>query len=430
MLNTLPKQLQKLLPIPTLSMLLGYFSYHNTALLTIGAYTALGISLIVLILKPDQLKILKVIYQNNKTVIMTALVYIGYLIISAFFFSYKNLYQTTLDELYTALRYQVIFLIILIAFKREWVKRYLLFSFIITLSALCFIMPIKSYFFPLILENGTFESLFMAFRYGYLYPITILYPFLLATLLIWHQRLYQFFVLLLSIASFTIVLLSGGRGAFITIFTELMLFIGIYAYYKKFNLHKMLAVYVIVVSIIVGALTLGYQFNPLVRGKIVQSASNHNFTSGRTEMITSRFPVFIKNSSIIYGTGYGNHIYQKFLEDHKAPKVVGFYTTRKSGETIYHYWHDEPQFLAVFYESGIIGLVLFTIFLFSFLTVCIQYTSGRNIVGTILIGIFLSIIGNTFILGISDHTSINNLFLCFVIFLVVTAIKASENQTQ
>ncbi|MHC0449556.1 MAG: hypothetical protein ACRY3E_05715 [Candidatus Lariskella arthropodorum] len=161
----------------------------------------------------------------------------------------------------------------------------------------------------------------------------------------------------------------------------------------------------------------------------MQNFNDHDITSGRTDLIETRFPIFIESSSILFGTGYGNEIYQQFLEDHRAPKVVGM-NEIKNGKEIFSYFHDEPQLLAVFYESGLVGLILFLIFICCFLHRCYQHANTTRLSGMLSIAIGVSIIGNSFILGIVEHTSINNLIFLLIIFMLSTTMQIKMDRNE
>jgi hypothetical protein len=78
----------------------------------------------------------------------------------------------------------------------------------------------------------------------------------------------------------------------------------------------------------------------------------------------------------------------------------------------------------MFYQSGIFGVFFFSLFVFYFLYACIrQIKKNEHILKAIIaIAIGLSIIGNTFILGITEHTGIKNLFLYCALFIITNSV--------
>ena len=421
--NTLTRSCAYILYITTALMFLGYFSYRNTALLNIGAYSSLAFALIIIYQCPQLLKIIKFSYSRNKLLVICLLIYIVYLLLSSIFYSYKGLISLSLSEVFDNLRYAVILFLIYIALQNKHVNKYFFFILLISIVFITIIMPLNNHFFP---NNAL--PLALKFRYGYNLPLTLLYPFILCLLFYNSKKMTIASVTILSLVIFTIIIASGGRGSFIAILIELFIFIGIYCYLRKMAIKTILVSYLTLFIALALALAIGYFNSNCVQGKILQNFSEKNFTSGRVELIQTRFPIFTEHGSILFGIGFGNKIYQEFLQDHHAPKVIGMYEVKDNKE-VFSYHHDEPQFLAVFYESGLMGLLLFTLFALSFLYSCMRYASINNTEGVMAIAIGLSIIGNTFILGLVEHTNINNLFFFAVLFIMLTTNKQVNNRS-
>lgn len=417
--------LKKLILITLIPFFIGYFSYHNTALLNIGAYGSLILSIIVLITDTNQRKFAKnTVFMNVRRNIFLYgffMVYLLYLVFSALFLSYDNLYHLPLDAIYKDIRYPIILFIAVLAVQSALTAKHLLTILLTTFCIIILIIPIQGYFYPQ--PNQNF-ALFM--RYGYMFPIVLLFPFLLASTLLYKNKVYFLVVTFLSIITYVIVIAAGARGSFLAISVELFLFLCLLSYFKKITLKKLFLIIcsiAILVAIIVGVM---YKNSNLVEGKVWQSLGNQDFTGGRMTLIETRFPIFMKDGSIIHGIGYGNKIYQQFLEDHKAPKVVGIWGV-ENGQPHFSYYRDEPQLLSSFYESGVVGLILFSLFVLTFLITSLRAFSLQNHAKIIAIAIFLNIVGNTLVLGVVEHTSVPNL-LFFAVILALVNTKLLPNQ--
>ncbi|WP_100550761.1 O-antigen ligase family protein [Caedibacter taeniospiralis] len=414
-----------------LLMFCGYFSYHNTAFLTIGAYSAFALSLIVLVLYGSTSNITHLLHsswEKNKNLYITFLAYVLFLFISSYFFTYNNMRSDSIQAVYEDIRYAIILYIALFTLfiLKQDVAKNILIILIVTLTMLCLIMPFKSYLAPLLVQ-GVPEPLYLAFRYGYVYPITLLFPCLLSSVSIFKQKWYLYYVIFLSIAIYSIVILSGGRGSFLTITAELILFL-IYTY-RAVSVKKMLLFIAVVTVILVATISVIYHFNPTVHGKVDQSFLGNDFSSGRVAIIETRAPIFFEHTSILFGTGYGNKVYQQFLANHHAPEIIGRQEF-ENHQKVFSYFHDEPQFLAVFYESGIIGLVLFAMFVITFLLACKKTANNNSFLGVLSIAIAFGIIGNTFVLGLVEHTSAKNLFLFCALLLTIGISSSTQTKTK
>lgn len=419
------EKLKNLLCFTSLCMFIGYFSYRNTALLNMGAYSSLILSIYILHKERGNFRLLSDIYHTNKALVIAALTYILYLVATSILFSYKGLINLSISALFDDVRYALILLFIYLALNTRRTNEFIFISLIITSVFIVFCMPIINFFFtpynPL--------PMTLKFRYGYNLPFTVLYPFVLSLIFYRPKRSTYTFVAIFSITLFAIIITSGGRGSFLAVTIELAIFIAIYVFSKKMKLTKIILIGISTFSMIFLILTISFFSSALVKSKVLQNFNDHDITSGRTELIETRFPIFIEHSSILFGTGYGNEIYQHFLEDHHAPKVVGM-NEIKNGKEIFSYFHDEPQLLVVFYESGLIGLILFLIFICCFLPRCYQHANTTRLSGMLSISIGVSMIGNSLILGIVEHTSINNLIFLLIIFMLSTTMQIKMDRNE
>ena len=118
----------------------------------------------------------------------------------------------------------------------------------------------------------------------------------------------------------------------------------------------------------------------------------------------------MKYGSITHGIGSDYAAYINFFNEHNAPKKLGFFDKKQNK---FIYWRDEPQVLQVFYESGIIGVSLYLIFLISFAIKLFIYGIKQKSNSYIAIAIFTGLIGDSFVKALFENTGISTpIFMC------------------
>jgi len=274
-----------------------------------------------------------------------------------------------------------------------------------------------------------FAFLFDVIKYGYYYIksnphlnlskrldrnfanyFEVLYAFVFISFFIFKNRIIKFVLFLMLLVGLFELLLTGVRGAWISVMTEtilLVLFLGIY--YKNF---KNILFYLIGIILILG---IGgffiYKKSSLLQEKIHQGLT----PGGRDVIVKTRLPIFLKHSNLIIGIGGpANYQYNQFLNYYKAPQVYG---TREKNR--FHYWGDEPFLLQIFYKEGILGLFTFLLLVFILL-----YQGYKN-VNLYVLGILTSFIGYYLVRGLVEGRELKLLLIYITLFLV--AKEKNEN---
>lgn len=325
-------------------MVFGLFTIDNRAILNIS--TALALVLSVYFIYKEKVNLLSSIgefLKQRKSLLFFSL----WCLLTIAFFTYENEYLAALELLFKDWRYPLVMWLMLIAFKDHlhMLKKTYAFSAILTLSYIVLAVPIIRY-----LKNNP-QELYLQLRYGFAFYVVMLFPFVLTSAVILKQRYLKIPLLAVAFLSFIFLLYTGSRGGIASLIIETILVMLILSNnIKKFILSML------VITLIAGVgLTVAYNFFPQVRGKIEQTTKLTNITSSRDKILTQRYPLVmdgVKNN--LFGIGYGNSTYDKYLWDHNAPREDGVFNRETNKYNL-----DEPLFITVLYNVGFGGLFLF-----------------------------------------------------------------------
>ncbi|MEQ5113305.1 O-antigen ligase family protein [Providencia vermicola] len=332
----------------------------------------------------------------------------GWGLFCAIFFTYSGFTQEAIKAFFDDWRYVFIITFFLLVFKSDGdkSKKTICYALIATLAFIIFFIPILKQF-----KNSALP-LYLQLRYGFAHYMTLLFPFTFSALFLFKQRILKASMLLLSILAFLFILYTGSRGGFLSVIIEaaIILFI-LSSNYKKLIVNivsfGVLAIVVIFAS---------YHYIPQVKNKINQSLYASDITSSRGKIIDTRYPIFTQNLSYqLMGTGYGSVAYNQFLFDNNAPKFSGgMGYSRSKKESFYN--NDEPFFLNISYNIGLIGLVLFLVtFAINMRDLFKSIQVEKDIFN---VGIFVSSIGYFLVYCLFEFIFID----IFILYNILTAI--------
>lgn len=267
---------------------------------------------------------------------------------SIFIFTYSNFASTALIAFIKDWRYIIGVLLFLIIFNKEKqkIKNTVNIAVIVSLCITIFIWPflIKS-----INDDRPFHIIMRNQLGGYM---TVFYPFILSTFFYYKSIIIKGLMFFLIIATFFFLFYTGLRGGLLSVLIESIIVL----YYFSSNI-KTFVIYLLSYMILfAGLVFISYYSIPQFQQKVNQTLENNNVSSSRDLIITSRFPIIVNSTQhLLTGIGYDSVSYNTYLLEQNAPKVVGYYD--KQQEYIYN--NDEPFFLTMLYNVGLIGLILF-----------------------------------------------------------------------
>lgn len=325
------------------------------------------------------------------------------------FFTYNGFVLSALKAFFNDWRYIIIITLFLIVFKTDSAKsqKTISYALIATLAFIIFAIPILKQ-----LKDNSDLPLYLQLRFGFAHYMTLLFPFTFATIFLSKNKALKIAIFILSILAFLFLLYTGSRGGVLAVVIEIAVILLILSSnYKKCIIS--MAISAVIMSTII---SLSYLYIPQVKFKINQSIYSQDITSKRDKIIETRFPIFMDHiSTQLTGIGYGSVAYNQFLLDHKAPKNqggMGYSAKRKS----YHYNNDEPFFLNITYNIGLIGLILFlSAFFINMKDLFKDIRKRKNILN---VGIFVSSIGYFLIYCLFEFIFID----IFILYNILTAI--------
>ena len=238
--------------------------------------------------------------------------------------------------------------------------------------------------------------------------LIIISPFLMINILS-RNKLKSFLSILLTGICLFVFFYQKSRGSTLSLLIEISIITLFYFYKAKAN-YKTKALQIGILAIAFALMGLGFlKTNTGVFTRIISQGTN---SSGRDVIIKTRLPIFLKYGSITHGIGSDYGAYINFFNEHNAPRKFGGFDKKQNK---FIYWRDEPQALQVFYESGIIGVSLYLLFLISFAIKLLisGIKPGDN--SYIAIPIFTALIGDSFVKALFENTGISTpIFLCAI----------------
>lgn len=331
------------------SMIFGLFTIDNRAILNISSVFIVSLSIYSIYKdRSNPIKSISLFLMGRKSLMLFLLWSIGCIL----FFTYENNITAALGQLLKDWRYPLVMLMFLIAFQKhspEIKKTYIL-SAILTLSYIILVVPVIRYF-----KNNP-QELYLQLRYGFAFYVVMLFPFAFTSAFMMREKTAKVSLFLLSFLSFVFLLYTGSRGGIASLLIEVLVII----FFVANSIKRFLLLMLCIVVTLGGGVTAAYNFFPQVKNKVEQSIKVTNITSGRDEIITQRYPLVMNEMKHkIFGIGYGNSTYDKYLWDHDAPRNMFVFNV---GTNKYNL--DEPLFITILYNVGFGGLILFLISMF------------------------------------------------------------------
>ena len=327
-------------------MVFGLFTIDNRAILNVSAALVLVLSVYSFFKeRVNPICSISEFLKNRRSILFFSI----WCFLCIAFFTYENEYSSALGQLFKDWRYPFVMWLMLIAFKDHlhMLKKTYVISAILTLSYIILVVPIIRY-----VKNNP-QELYLQLRYGFAFYVVMLFPFALAGALILKSRYLKIMLLVVAFLSFIFLLFTGSRGGIFSLIIETALVMFVLSKnIKKFAL----SMTVITLMALIGV-TAAYNIFPQVKGKIEQSTKLTNITSSRDKILTQRYPLVmdsLKNN--IFGIGYGNSTYDKYLWNHDAPREEGVFNKETNKYNL-----DEPLFITILYNVGFGGLILFLI---------------------------------------------------------------------
>ena len=244
-------------------------------------------------------------------------------------------------------------------------------------------------------------------------------PFLLGYLLLEDVQRYRKYIvaMFLGVPTLIALLWTGQRGAWGAIFLEAILVFLFSINARKSMTKKTIVLGIFGIIFIVLVSAIFYQTNSNFKSKIDQGLGG----SGRSQIISTRLPVFLEHGDLVFGFGYSNEAYNEFFLSNGAPKIFG--SRQKNG---YQFYQDGPFYLQLFYHFGIFGFLFFVVFSIFFLyrTICASRGSNSAYIGTINACLTASFFGYFLAGGLFEGRSINFMFFLLFFYFVVNSRSA------
>lgn len=275
-------------------------------------------------------------------------------IFSIVFFSYANFSDDALSEYLKDWRYIVVLFLFYAAFNKFHfeIRKYFILSTVVILFYICFFVPVQR----LLSDNS--QDLYLQLRYGFAFYVVLLFPFAFTSVFFVTAKLQKSFFIVLSLSAIFFLIYTGSRGGILSLIVEFF----IIAYFLKKNKRQFFISsisFIVFMSII---LSISYNSIDRVKRKVDQSMNITKITSSRDKILETRFPIVINGyKNFLFGIGYGSSSYNDYLTDNNAPKFSGGGFKSKG---VYKYNNDEPFFITLLYNIGIIGLVMFLLSMF------------------------------------------------------------------
>ena len=391
------KNIQFLIIIFLGMFVFGSFVHGLTKIQYIGLYGAILFYLVDIVKYKTFLY--KQCFLENKVLFISLFLFLFSIILSIIF-SFSNS-MGSIKEFETEFLNTSIFVIIALNIKDKKVMMKILFYMIV----LAFVYDTVRYAYIYIKNNPNLNlSIRLSRNYSDYFLTT--YPFVLNSFFVFRNKL-KYTILVLLAIGFVELILTGARGAWVSVVGETFIFIFFLGYLKKEYIKRILLSVGIISAILVGSGYYIYQNSSLLKYKLHQGVS----PNGRDVIVKTRLPIFLKHGNLFIGIGGPeNYQYIKFLNFYHAPKKFGI--QEKDG---FHYFGDEPFLLQIFYKEGIIGLITFLAFIFIFL-----YKSYKSL-NLYTLSVTTSFIGYFLIRGLVEGRELKFLLIYFGLFLIAKA---------
>ena len=380
--------------IVLLLMIFGLFTIDNQGVLNITSVIAVLLSFYYIKVSGVEIKenVLDLM-QKRKILLLFTL----WCVFCIAFFTYENKFLHAYSILIKDWRYPLVMMLFFGAFSKHKasLRQVFVIGAMLTLSYIVLVVPILR-----IIKNNQ-QELYLQLRYGFAFYVVMLFPFVLTGAVLLKNTFLKVALYIISALAFVFLLYTGSRGGILAIVVEIFMI--------SFLVSKTLKRFMVATCsllIIMSALLVGtYNTVDQVKRKVDQTLQMKNVTSSRDELITDRFPLVMKNiNNVVFGIGYGNATYNQYLEDHNAPKNPGVYSERNKGYNI-----DEPFFIIVLYNLGVIGLLLFvSAFYITFKDI---YGRARTQKDIFSISLLCSLVGYILVYCLFEQMFINVFFL-------------------
>lgn len=346
--------------------------------------------------KENTLLNIKGFLTSSKWVFITFLLLISSMTFSSIFAYYDS--HTSLHYLFKALLNISLFAIIVASLSQEKIifdiiKYAVITAFIIISFKFLVLIPILD-----AKIERTYSNYF-----------ELLFPFIFAMAIFSKQ---QGFYGLLSAISIVMVLFTGARGAYGAGIGEILIILAFYIYIKRPSLRKIYGMFTFIFLSLIILISTLYIKTDFIKGRIDIGFN----PSSRDIIIKERLPIFMRNSNLFVGIGYGGDQYHAFLKDNNAPTTLAYYDKNKK----LTFLHEEPYFLSFFYHFGIIGLILLLVFCFLFIKNILYHLIKYKFYdyNIMLIAIFASFVGKFLIRGLFEHLRFEHLLFLVILSIV------------
>ncbi|GEM_PF-4495877 len=255
---------------------------------------------------------------------------------------------------------------------------------------------------------------------NYTFYLGLLLPFALSSLLVFNNLIFRCFLILNIFFSLAFLFPIGSRGAFVTIFLEIILWIIFVSFLMWKNNKKIIITGWIVLLLGFSFLAYKYHSHPMVKGAIKRRLS----PNGRNIIIKDRFFLVLKHRPVL-GIGYGRLLYFNFLEKYHVPKRCGRYDSK---EKRFIYYSDEGIFLQTIIRQGLIGALIFILlFLYSLKEAFLKCLKTKIFIEKgMFFAIFSVLIAHYFIRGLVETLSLT--YFVFFIFIIAIPLSNKDNK--
>ena len=330
------------------------------------------------------------------------------------FFSYDGFSGITFSEYLKDWRYISILFFFYMVFSEysDEIRKYFLLATIITLSYICFFVPVQRLF------GSNPQELYLQLRYGFAFYVVLLFPFSFTSIFFVNRWLYKIFFIILSFSALLFLIYTGSRGGILSLIIEV--FIAMYFLAK--NKKQFFVSLTSFIFLLFMVLSIAYYSVDRAKIKIDQSMNVSGITSNRDKILETRFPIIVDGyNNLLFGIGYGSSSYNDYLTNHQAPKISGGGFTSKG---VYKYNNDEPFFITLTYNIGVIGLIIFLLsFIVNIKILLADVFSSKNRMNISLIS---SMIGYFFVYCIFESMFMDIYFL-FTIVIFFFSRKSIHN---
>ena len=382
-------------------MIFGLFTIDNQGVLNITSVLAIFLSFYYI--KVNDVEIKKNIInllKKRKTLILFTL----WCVFCIAFFTYENKYTSAFGILIKDWRYPLVMMLFFGAFSKHKtsLRKMFVIGAILTLSYIVLVVPILR-----IIKNNQ-QELYLQLRYGFAFYVVMLFPFVLTGAILFKNKFLKITLYIVSVLAFVFLSYTGSRAGILALVVEIFIISFLVSKTLKRFMAATLGMLIIMIALLVGA----YYTVGQVKMKVDQTLQMKNVTSSRDELISDRFPLVMKNiSNVVFGIGYGNSTYNQYLEDHNAPKKPGVYSEKNKAYNI-----DEPFFIIILYNLGVIGLFLFVAAYFvTFKDIYIKTRTQKDIFS---ISLLCSLVGYILVYCLFEKMFIN-VFLLYSIAILM-----------